>query len=80
MSLQYNTTVYDHDLTFRADVFNVFNNDKPTKYNEVSEIRKTVLDDGDNFKGYRGASNPDYLLPKYFQEPRKIRLSATFKF
>lgn len=80
LSLQYNTTVYDHDLTFRADVFNVFNNDKPTKYNEVSEIRKTVPDEGDNFEGYRGDPDPDYLLPKYFQEPRKIRLSATFKF
>ncbi len=77
LSLQYNMKISEHDLTFRADVFNVFNNDEITEYNETAEFISAYDPD---FGGYRGAANPDYLLATNYQKPRYVRLSASFKF
>ncbi len=70
------------DVIFRADVFNVFNNLRPTQVNEINEIyaektwmkiaRLTVL--------YLGEASALYGLPTAFQTPRYVRLSAEIKF
>jgi len=77
LSLQYNMQISDHDLILRADVFNVFNNDEITEVNETAEIYGGY--DAD-FGGYRGVADPDYLLATNYQNPRYVRLSASFKF
>ena len=77
LSLQYLLELESTDITFRADIFNVFNNDEITEVNEVAEYISSY--DGD-FGGYRGAADPDYLLPTNFQTPRYVRLSASIKF
>lgn len=81
LTARYNMMIGDTDVTFRADVFNVFNNDTATEVNEVSE----------RFAGYeavdydygliaRGQENELYGLPTNFQTPRYVRLSAEVKF
>ncbi|QYJ79382.1 TonB-dependent receptor [Shewanella acanthi] len=77
LSLQYVLELQSTDITFRADVFNVFNNDEITEVNEVAEYISYY--DAD-FGGYRGAADPDYLLPTDYQTPRYVRLSASIKF
>ncbi len=78
LSLQYILELESTDITFRADVFNIFNNDEVTEVNEVAEI----YDGYDSSRGdiYLGAPNPDYLLPTNYQTPRYVRLSASIKF
>lgn len=63
----------DYELTLRADVFNVFNNDTVT---EVVEI----YDDESSLDPTNPTVNPNYGLPSNWQTPRYVRLSARFAF
>ncbi len=76
LSLQYILELESTDITFRADVFNIFNNDEVIEVNEVAEI----FDDYGPNDILLGAPNPDYLLPTDYQTPRYVRLSASIKF
>ncbi|WP_115720328.1 TonB-dependent receptor [Gallaecimonas mangrovi] len=71
LGLQWQTQFSEkYDLTLRADVFNVFNNDRAT---EVYEI----YDDEDT----GGASmDPMFGQATSYQTPRYVRLSASLKF
>ncbi len=77
LSASYDYYFEDNKITFRADIFNVTNNDKATQLNEVNE--RISYYDGD-FGGYRGEPNPTYGLPTSFQKPRYVRLSVSAEF
>lgn len=68
LSASYDYYWDDSKITFRADIFNVTNNDKATQLNETNE--RISFYDGD-FGGYRGEHNPTYGLPTAFQRDRK---------
>ncbi|RUO80231.1 TonB-dependent receptor [Idiomarina tyrosinivorans] len=76
MSARYATQINGADVVFRADVFNVFNNDEYTEINEISEVYGGGRADG----GYAGIASNLYGLPTSYQTPRYVRLSAEVKF
>lgn len=57
-------------ITFKADIFNLFNAQTPTALNEVSE------------KGSASAFqySPNYLLPSQYQSPRSMMLRVLYNF
>ena len=74
VSASYTLDVFeDYELTLRADVFNVFDNDEAT---EVVEI----YDDESSIDPLNPTVNPNYGLPSNWQTPRYVRLSARFAF
>ncbi|WP_137167702.1 TonB-dependent receptor [Salinimonas lutimaris] len=74
VSASYTLDVFeDYELTLRADVFNVFDNDETT---EVVEI----YDDESSIDPLNPTVNPNYGLPSNWQTPRYVRLSARFAF
>lgn len=60
-------------LVLRADVFNVFDFQSATDYNEFGEI------DIGNYPG-PGAADPDYGKPTAYQAPRSVRFSVAYRF
>ncbi|OKY26981.1 TonB-dependent receptor [Thalassotalea sp. PP2-459] len=77
LSASYDMYFDDNKVTFRADIFNVTNNDKATQLNESNE-RYGYTDY--EFGGYRGEPNPTYGLPTDFQRPRYVRFSVNAEF
>jgi hypothetical protein len=77
LSASYDYYWDDSKITFRADVFNVTNNDKATQMNEVNE-RYAGWDA--ELGGYDGGPNPTYGLPTDFQTPRYFRFSVNAEF
>ncbi|WP_416305595.1 TonB-dependent receptor [Neptunicella sp. SCSIO 80796] len=67
MSLQYTPEWDVADISFRADVFNLFNQASVTQVYEVAE--QSV-----------GVEDRKFLLPTAYQTPRSIRLSASIRF
>jgi len=57
----------DSILTFRADVFNIFDLDEVTQYDEVADEES-------------GVAAATFGLPIYFQSPRTIRMGLTWDF
>ncbi len=55
------------ELTIRADVFNIFNLDGPTDFNEFGE------DDS-------GTARASYGLASQYQAPRRVRLGVSYEF
>ncbi|MDB5953109.1 MAG: TonB-dependent receptor [Massilia sp.] len=55
-------------LTLQADVFNVFNSQKTTEYNETRDSVEA------------GQLSLNYLQPTSFQTPRSVRLTARYEF
>lgn len=77
VTASYDVAFGDTDVNFRVDVFNLFNNDKPTEIDEVAE----QYGGGDPDTGrYLGAPNQEYGLSSAFQNPRFVRLSASVQF
>ena len=66
-SMQYNMEVGRTDVLLSLDIFNVFNAQNPTVYNEFGET------DG-------GVADSDYGLVRQYQRPRFMRLSARVGF
>ncbi len=58
---------YKVDASIRLDIFNVFNSNAVTSYNNFGE-------QGD------GSANPDYRSPVNYQSPRSMRLTARLGF
>ena len=77
LSATYDYYIDESKITFRADIFNVTDNDEATQQNEVNE--RIASYDGD-FGGYRGEHNPTYGLATDFQTPRYVRLSVSAEF
>jgi outer membrane receptor protein involved in Fe transport len=65
----YSVPVSRGDLTLKVDVFNIFNMDSVTDIYEVGETAGEV-----------GRSDSNYLKPTNYQDPRRVRLSATYRF
>jgi hypothetical protein len=57
----------DNKLRFKLDVFNLFNNDRVTEYNEFSEASRDVL-------------SPNYLNDVNYQSPRSLRVTVRYDF
>ncbi len=67
LSAAYVPTWADGRLQFKVDVFNLFNNDKVTEYNEFKEASRDVL-------------SPDYLNDVNYQTPRQMRFTVRYDY
>ncbi|MDB3996608.1 TonB-dependent receptor [Gammaproteobacteria bacterium] len=65
----YSVPVSRGDLTLKVDVFNIFNMDAVTDLYETGETAGEV-----------GRADANYLKPTNYQNPRSVRLSATYRF
>ena len=65
----YKVPVSVGDLTLKVDVFNLFNMDSVTDIREYGETGGIV-----------GNADANYLKPTNYQTPRRVRLSATYRF
>ncbi len=59
----------DGKLTVQMDVFNLFNNDSVTEYNEAGDISANSV-----------TLSPDFLNDVNYQAPRSVRFSARYDF
>ena len=57
----------DNKLRFKMDVFNLFNNDRVTEYNEFKEASRDVI-------------SPNYMNDVNYQSPRSLRLTVRYDF
>ena len=69
LQVSYMPKVATGRLTLTADVFNIFNSQRPTETNEVGDYSRNDT---------RASLN--YGLPTAFQSPRTVRLSARYEF
>ena len=65
----YKVPVSVGELSLKVDVFNIFNMDGVSDIYESGEQAGVV-----------GNADPDYLKPTNYQTPRRVRLSATYRF
>jgi hypothetical protein len=65
LSMQYETQISDADVTFRADIYNVFNAATVTRVDENAED---------------GGANSEFMHPVAYQTPRYVEFSASFRF
>jgi len=65
----YKVPVSVGELSLKVDVFNIFNMDGVSDIWEYGEQAGVV-----------GNADPDYLKPTNYQTPRRVRLSATYRF
>ena len=81
LNLTYNMELFGGETTLRLDVFNVLNNDEVTAIYEVADrVSGNYRFDGDFGFAYTGEPEPNYGLPRGFQNPRYVRLSATWAY
>jgi hypothetical protein len=76
LTASYNMDVSGVPVTFRADVFNLFDNNEAVQFNEVNERFAGFRPDD----GYAAEPNPTYGLPTDFQTPRSFRFSVNVEF
>jgi hypothetical protein len=76
LSIAYIPQWANKKLTLVADVFNVFNNGRPTELNETRDYSRA--ESNSTTPPYR--QNENYLQPTTFQEPRSVRLTARYEF
>ncbi|MCB1043449.1 MAG: TonB-dependent receptor [Acidobacteria bacterium] len=67
LSAQYPLRLGRADLILRVDAFNVFDFDSVTEVEEGFDLES-------------GGSNPNYGLPTNYQDPRRVRVSASYRF
>ncbi|QTH63871.1 TonB-dependent receptor [Psychrosphaera ytuae] len=77
LSASYTVPVGESTVTFRADVFNVFNSDTVT---EVDEIHDRDGQDYDASNPAAAELNPNFGKATNWQTPRYVRLSASYRF
>ncbi|PCI62212.1 MAG: TonB-dependent receptor [Gammaproteobacteria bacterium] len=65
LTLKYNMVISDTDVTFQADIFNVFNAQSVTRFEENAE---------------NGGASNEFLTPNTYQTPRYVQLSASVRF
>lgn len=66
-SVAYTPNWADGKLKFKLDVFNLFNNDKVTEYNEFKESTRDVI-------------SADYMNDLNYQTPRSLRMTVRYDF
>lgn len=74
LQLAYMPPIGKGKLTIQADVFNVFNNQKATEFNETRDYSR------DTTSAVEGKLNPNYKSPTSFQTPRSVRVTARYEF
>lgn len=80
LSATYSLDWDGNDISFRADVFNVTNNDKATQQNEKNE-RRSQTTPSDLVTGrYIGEHDPQFGLASAYQTPRYVRFSVSATF
>ena len=62
------------ELAFRVDIFNIFNFDDPTDFNEYGDVDGPLTADG------TVQLNPDYQKPTLYQTPRYVRFGVSVGF
>ncbi|GHF96076.1 TonB-dependent receptor [Thalassotalea marina] len=67
LSASYSTEVIGGNLFVSATIFNVFDFDTPTSYNDIAELQQ-------------GVDNPNYRSPVQFQAPRSAQLTVRYEF
>lgn len=67
LSAAYVPTWADNKLKFKLDVFNLFNNDKVTEYNEFKEASRDVI-------------SANYLNDQNYQTPRSLRFTVRYDY
>ena len=67
LGLQFDKELGSSTLTFRVDVFNVFNSDTVVEVDEVADEKTAV-------------ASPTFGLATQFQRPRAVRLGVTYDF
>ena len=77
LSASYTMPLGESTVTFRADVFNVFNFDTVT---EVDEIHDRDGQDYDASNPAAAELNPNFGKATNWQTPRYVRLSASYRF
>lgn len=68
-TVAYSPNFADQKLTFRADVFNLFDADTVTEYNEVGDLTPNTTN-----------LSPEFLNNVNFQTPRSVRFSVRYDF
>jgi outer membrane receptor for ferrienterochelin and colicin len=78
LTASYDIEFEEFDLNLRADVFNVFNNDTASEFDEIydDESRTDFNEDGSG----NYFVSPTYGLAQNWQTPRYVRLSASIRF
>lgn len=67
LRLSYNVDVGYGDLKLSANIYNVFDSDTPTTFNDAAELEQ-------------GVDSPNYRNPSSFQTPRYVSLTARYEF
>jgi hypothetical protein len=73
LTANYSVDFGDFDVNFRADIFNVFNNDTASEFNEIYDDEALT-----SYPDY--FVNPNYGAEVNWQTPRYVRLSASIEF
>ena len=69
MGLSYVPDWADSKLTLRMDIFNLFNAQQVSEFDEQGDVDRA-----------NPRRNPDYLTPVNYQTPRRVQLSARYQF
>jgi hypothetical protein len=72
LQVAYMPKVAKGKLTFQADIFNVFNTQQTTEWDEQRDLSRDRVGEG--------ALNLNYQRPTGFQTPRSVRLTARYVF
>jgi hypothetical protein len=72
LQVAYMPKVAKGKLTLQADIFNVFNTQKVTEWNEQRDYSRDTVPEG--------TLNQNYQRPTGFQTPRSVRLTARYEF
>lgn len=77
LSFAYTPDVFGNKLTLQADVFNVFNSQTVTEYNEQRDYSRAT---SNSTLPNTNKLNPNYGLPTSFQGPRSVRFTVRYEF
>jgi len=78
LTASYNIEFADFDVNLRADVFNVFNNDTATEFDEIYDDEALTNFNADGSGNY--FVSPTYGMAENWQTPRYVRISASIRF
>ena len=78
LQLAYSPKISDHNVTFRADIFNLLNSQAITKRTEIGELDVTTDDNTGLPVSY--IANPNYGRASAYQAPRYVRVGVDVSF
>lgn len=69
LGISYTPSWADDNLTVQAQIYNLFNNNKATEFNQQKDLTQGSI-----------AVNPNFMAPVNFQTPRYVSLTARYRF